>query len=121
MATEHGPMSRRLPAQRAGLSGDPDRTGSPEVTVGSSHLSGAYPDRSSRTASAPRAQPLCTFHDPTGNLEPGEPCPRGPAGSPDDRRAYEEKLDTIAVTITELHPDVLAVQEVLDPNALDDL
>ncbi len=47
--------------------------------------------------------------------------PGGPAGAPDDQRAYEEKLDTIAATITGLAPDVLAVQEVLDPSALDDL
>ena len=47
--------------------------------------------------------------------------PGGPAAAPDNQRAYEEKLDTLAATITDLHPDVLAVQEVLDPNALDDL
>jgi len=47
--------------------------------------------------------------------------PGGPAGASDDQRAYEEKLDTLAATITDLHPDVLAIQEVLDPNALDDL
>jgi endonuclease/exonuclease/phosphatase family metal-dependent hydrolase len=47
--------------------------------------------------------------------------PAGPAAGLDDHRAYEEKLDTLAATITELHPDVLAIQEVLDPNALDDL
>ena len=47
--------------------------------------------------------------------------PGGPDGAPDDRRVYEEKLDTLAARIADLHPDVLAVQEVLDPNALDDL
>jgi Endonuclease/Exonuclease/phosphatase family len=47
--------------------------------------------------------------------------PGGPAGAPDDQSAYEEKLNTLAATITELAPDVLAIQEVLDSDALDDL
>jgi hypothetical protein len=47
--------------------------------------------------------------------------PGGTDGAPDDQRAYEEKLDTLAATITDLHPDVLAIREVLDPDALDDL
>jgi len=47
--------------------------------------------------------------------------PGGPPGAPDDQGAYEKKLDTLAATITDLAPDVLMIQEVLDPNALDDL
>lgn len=34
---------------------------------------------------------------------------------------YESKLDALASTITDLAPDVLAVQEVGDPHTLDDL
>ena len=37
------------------------------------------------------------------------------------REAYEVKLDALARTITRLKPDVLAVQEVGDPAALEDL
>ena len=40
---------------------------------------------------------------------------------PDTQAAYEEKLAALAATITGLAPDVLAVQEVGDPAALDDL
>jgi hypothetical protein len=47
--------------------------------------------------------------------------PGGSAGAPGDPTAYAEKLDTLAATITHLDPDVLAIQEVLDPNALGDL
>lgn len=36
-------------------------------------------------------------------------------------QAYESKLDALTSTITDLAPDVLAVQEVGDPHALDDL
>jgi endonuclease/exonuclease/phosphatase family metal-dependent hydrolase len=55
----------------------------------------------------------------TWNLEnlflPGE------GDGPRDQPAYERKLDALAGTIGELDPDVLAVQEVGDPRALDDL
>lgn len=40
---------------------------------------------------------------------------------PDTEQAYQDKLDALAATITTLAPDVLAVQEVGDPAALDDL
>jgi endonuclease/exonuclease/phosphatase family metal-dependent hydrolase len=40
---------------------------------------------------------------------------------PRDEAAYEAKLDALASTIQEMAPDVLAVQEVGDPAALDDL
>jgi endonuclease/exonuclease/phosphatase family metal-dependent hydrolase len=43
------------------------------------------------------------------------------SGAPDDQAAYQAKLDTLAATIDDLDPDVLAVQEVLDPGALADL
>ncbi|MGL5827733.1 MAG: endonuclease/exonuclease/phosphatase family protein [Nocardioides sp.] len=46
--------------------------------------------------------------------------PGGPSGPADDG-VYREKLDSLAATITELNPDVLAVQEVGDTDALDDL
>jgi archaellum component FlaC len=36
-------------------------------------------------------------------------------------QTYESKLDALTSTITDLAPDVLAVQEVGDPHALDDL
>ena len=56
----------------------------------------------------------------TWNLEnlflPGEA-----SGAPTDRAHYDAKLDTLAVVITRLAPAVLAVQEVGDPEALDDL
>jgi endonuclease/exonuclease/phosphatase family metal-dependent hydrolase len=46
--------------------------------------------------------------------------PGGQAGPTTDA-AYAKKLDALAATITELAPDVLAVQEVGDPDALADL
>ncbi|MGL5823477.1 MAG: endonuclease/exonuclease/phosphatase family protein, partial [Nocardioides sp.] len=46
--------------------------------------------------------------------------PGGPSGPASDG-VYQGKLDSLAATITELSPDVLAVQEVGDPDALDDL
>ena len=45
----------------------------------------------------------------------------GGAFGPKTQAAYEAKLDTLAATITVLAPDVLAVQEVGQPEALDDL
>jgi endonuclease/exonuclease/phosphatase family metal-dependent hydrolase len=54
----------------------------------------------------------------TWNLEnlfrPGDD---GPSGEEE----YDAKLDSLAATITDLAPDLLAVQEVGDPDALDDL
>lgn len=54
----------------------------------------------------------------TWNIEnlfrPGED---GPSG----QDKYDAKLDGLAATVTDLAPDVLAVQEVGDPTALDDL
>lgn len=44
----------------------------------------------------------------------------GPSG-PSDDSAYQQKLDSLAKTITSLNPDLLGVQEVGDPEALDDL
>jgi endonuclease/exonuclease/phosphatase family metal-dependent hydrolase len=41
--------------------------------------------------------------------------------APDDKRRYEAKLTTLAAVIAQLDPHVLAVQEVGDPLALDDL
>jgi len=46
--------------------------------------------------------------------------PGGEAG-PKTEDAYQQKLDALAATITDLAPDVLAVQEVGEPQALDDL
>lgn len=46
--------------------------------------------------------------------------PGGQAGPVTDQ-AYDTKLDALAATITELSPDVLALQEVGSPAALDDL
>jgi endonuclease/exonuclease/phosphatase family metal-dependent hydrolase len=40
---------------------------------------------------------------------------------PRDQAAYDAKLDALAATIAAIGPDVLAVQEVGDPAALDDL
>jgi len=42
-------------------------------------------------------------------------------GGPADDAAYEAKLDSLAGVITGLAPDVLALQEVGQPEALDDL
>lgn len=56
----------------------------------------------------------------TWNLENLAP-PGGGSVSPEDRDAYETKLGNLAATITDLDPDVLAVQEVLNPAALTDL
>ena len=47
-------------------------------------------------------------------------CPGADAG-PSDQGSYDAKLTTLANTIRLLSPDVLAVQEVGDPAALDDL
>ncbi len=40
---------------------------------------------------------------------------------PSSRDEYDQKLTTLAATINDLSPDVLCVQEVGDPDALDDL
>ena len=42
-------------------------------------------------------------------------------GAPDDRATYDAKLDTLAGVIDEMQPDLLAVQEVGDPEAALDL
>ena len=47
--------------------------------------------------------------------------PGDASGAPDDRAAYDAKLDGLAGVIADLQPDVLAVQEVGDPAALADL
>ena len=47
--------------------------------------------------------------------------PGAGSGSPSDEQAYTAKLVALARTITELDPDVLAIQEVGDPDALRDL
>ncbi|TDE02593.1 endonuclease/exonuclease/phosphatase family protein [Jiangella asiatica] len=56
----------------------------------------------------------------TWNLEnlfrPGEE-----SGRPPDQSTYETKLDALAGTVDRIAPDVLAVQEVGEPAALDDL
>lgn len=56
----------------------------------------------------------------TWNLENFAPPSRASA-SPDDSAAYEAKLANLAAMIVDLGPDVLAVQEVLNPVALADL
>lgn len=56
----------------------------------------------------------------TWNLENFAPPSTAPA-SPDDGAAYEAKLANLAAMIVDLGPDVLAVQEVLNPIALADL
>src|SRR3954447_11119702 len=45
----------------------------------------------------------------------------GAASGPTDQETYDAKLDALSGTINDLMPDVLAVQEVGDPAALDDL
>ena len=45
----------------------------------------------------------------------------GDDSGPKSSQEYESKLDALASTITDLAPDVLAVQEDGDPHALDDL
>ena len=45
----------------------------------------------------------------------------GSGDGPPDQAAYDRKLDALAATIAGLDPDVLAVQEVGDAEALDDL
>jgi predicted extracellular nuclease len=47
--------------------------------------------------------------------------PGGGSGSPGDEDAYAAKLEALARTIIALDPDVLAIQEVGDPAALQDL
>lgn len=46
--------------------------------------------------------------------------PRADAG-PSDEQAYDDKLTELARVVGEIAPDVLAVQEVGDPEALEDL
>jgi endonuclease/exonuclease/phosphatase family protein len=46
--------------------------------------------------------------------------PGGDSG-PEDQDAYDAKLDSLTKVIVDLEPDVLAVQEVGDPEAIDDL
>ncbi|MFI7340727.1 endonuclease/exonuclease/phosphatase family protein [Streptomyces sp. NPDC050085] len=46
--------------------------------------------------------------------------PGGPFG-PRDKAAYEAKLASLAATINQLHPTLLGIQEIGDPEALDDL
>jgi predicted extracellular nuclease len=46
---------------------------------------------------------------------------RPDSGAPDDEDAYQAKLASLAETIKAMAPDVLAVQEVGDPEALADL
>jgi hypothetical protein len=46
--------------------------------------------------------------------------PDNDAGPTSDS-AYQAKLEALAATITHLAPDVLAVQEIGDPEAVDDL
>src|SRR5215218_6066769 len=45
----------------------------------------------------------------------------GSEGGPTDEHAYTAKLDALAAMIEQIAPDVLAVQEVGDPAALQDL
>lgn len=45
----------------------------------------------------------------------------GSESGPDTDEAYQAKLTSLAGTITTMNPQVLAVQEVGDPAALDDL
>lgn len=45
----------------------------------------------------------------------------GAAAGPTDQQAYDAKLASLAATVTAMDPDVLAVQEVGDPDALADL
>jgi len=47
--------------------------------------------------------------------------PGGGSGSPTGEAEYRAKLEALAQTITRLDPDVLAIQEVGDPDALQDL
>ena len=54
-------------------------------------------------------------------MESGEPVPTRRAVRPKDQAAYDAKLATLAATISAAAPDVLAVQEVGQPAALDDL
>ena len=56
----------------------------------------------------------------TWNLE-NFACPRDDPAAPDHQAEYGAKLDTLAAIISELEPDVLTVQEVLNPDALTDL
>ena len=45
----------------------------------------------------------------------------GQEGGPDSDQEYRAKLKSLATTITSMNPDVLAVQEVGEPEALADL
>jgi hypothetical protein len=47
--------------------------------------------------------------------------PGGGSGAPSGEEQYEQKLDGLAATIIDLAPELLAVQEVGDPDALADL
>lgn len=99
------------------------RTGIPQSTVGTNPGVGCeQPNvpaaRVARSWHSRYARPMTRLG--TWNLE-NLARRGGPAGAPGDPTAYEEKLDALATTITDLHSDVLAIEEVLDPNALDDL
>jgi endonuclease/exonuclease/phosphatase family metal-dependent hydrolase len=62
---------------------------------------------------------MTTFKIMTWNLE--NLYRAGSEFGPDTQLEYEKKLDTLAEVILKLDPDVLAVQEVGNPNAFDDL
>jgi endonuclease/exonuclease/phosphatase family metal-dependent hydrolase len=47
--------------------------------------------------------------------------PGSGSGAPSGEGAYDAKLDSLVAIINDLKPDILAVQEVGDPEALDDL
>jgi endonuclease/exonuclease/phosphatase family metal-dependent hydrolase len=47
--------------------------------------------------------------------------PAGSTDGPDTQPDYDAKLDALAATIATLAPDVLALQEIGDPDSLDDL
>lgn len=62
---------------------------------------------------------MTTFKVMTWNLE--NLYRAGTKFGPDTQLEYEKKLDTLAEVILRLNPDVLAVQEVGNPDAFDDL
>lgn len=71
-------------------------------------------------------QPHCPIvngahRDHHRHVEPREPVPSWQQRRPSIRTAYKAKLTALAKTITDLAPDVLAVQEVGEAKALNDL
>src|SRR5450432_733040 len=87
--------------------------------VGSSPSS-TWADRQ-RLERADRQEGRCWLRMPIGTWNLENLFRPGAAVGPTDQQAYQAKLTALAAKVTAMNPDVLAVQEVGDPDALADL